>query len=118
MKRTLSILSVSIAVILGAVSAQAQALDGSSAYANARWVHDSDQGPNQNFNREWDGKKYDDAEIDVGAHTGLQQALIDFDLKDLRSTEESGALSPEDWGVPISRPDGLSRKVTRNEIPR
>jgi hypothetical protein len=95
MKRTLSILAVSFftAVMIGAGRAQAQVLDQTSAYGDARWVHNTDQGPSQNFDRRWDGKRYDDGEIDLGVHSGLKQALIDLDLNDLRSLEESGDLN-------------------------
>ena len=91
MKRTLALSTlISLAVMIGSGRAQAQALDATSANGGVKYVHDTDQGPNQNLNRRWDGARYDDAWIDLGVHTGMQKALLDLDLNDLRSTEESG----------------------------
>ena len=94
MKRTLSVLSalISLAVMIGAGRAQAQDLAATSANADLNLVHDTDQGPSQNFNRRWDGARYDGAQFDVGVHSGLGSALLDLDLNDLRSGEEGGKL--------------------------
>ncbi|MFI5360671.1 MAG: hypothetical protein ACHQ49_01775 [Elusimicrobiota bacterium] len=94
MKRTLSVITalMSFAVMFGAGRVQAQDLTATSANADGRFVHDTDQGPSQNLNRRWDGAKYDDATFDVGAHTGKGSTLLDFDVDNIRSTEESGNL--------------------------
>jgi hypothetical protein len=82
-----------VIILAGTLPAQAQGEPAAdSAFAEARFVHNTEQGPNQGLVRRWDGKTYDIVEFDLGLRTGWREALLDLDLSGLRSTNEQGSL--------------------------
>ncbi len=86
-----------------------------SASGEARFVHSTEQGPSQAFNRRWDGKRYDIGEFDLGLHTGLRKALLDLNLDDLRSTTEQGALDFS-WGSSAILKGDFNRLAHREDF--
>lgn len=82
-----------VLILAGALPAHAQEEPpAASAFAEARFVHNTEQGPNQGLVRRWDGDPYDIGEFDLGLRTDWRKALLDFDLTGLRSTNEQGSL--------------------------
>ena len=102
MKRSLTTaLTISfIAILAGAGRALAQDASDqtgltsaiTTAEGEARFVHQSPQGPTQAFVREYDGKSYDVGEFDFLLRSGWEKALLDLNVKDLNSGNDSGSL--------------------------
>ncbi len=112
---TLGLFFVGI-ILSGSGRAQAQEEPpATSASGDARFVHSTEQGPSQAFNRRWDGKRYDVGEFDLDLHTGLEKALLDLDLGDLRSTTERGALDFS-WGSAVNLKGDFDRLVHREDF--
>ncbi|MDD5629472.1 MAG: hypothetical protein PHU21_10440, partial [Elusimicrobia bacterium] len=120
MKRALktTLASASLLILAGAPAARAQEEPAAtSAYAEARFVHDTEQGPNQGLVRRWDGRTHDIGEFDFGLSTAWRKALLDFDLTGLRSRNEEGSLDFS-WGGFFTLKGELSRLTHREPFQR
>jgi len=119
MKRTImTTLGLLFVGIILSSSGRAQAQEEpatTSASGDARFVHSTEQGPSQAFNRRWDGKRYDIGEFDLDLHTSLEKALLDLELGDLRSTTERGALDFS-WGSAVTLKGDFDRLVHREDF--
>jgi hypothetical protein len=107
------ILALFSAIFL-ARSAQAQeqaAAAGTDLGGDARYVHNSPQG-NQGFVRMFDGNRYDIGELDLFAHSGWDNALLNFNLDDIRSGNENGSLDFS-WGSAVSLKGNLDILTAR-----
>jgi hypothetical protein len=101
MKRALTMTLALFSAISLARAARAE--DGSATTdlgAEARYVHDTPQGPTQGFVRMYDVDRYDIGEFDAFAHTGWDSALLNVNANDIRSTQENGNLDFS-WGSAV-----------------